>query len=872
MYTLLKPEIRKTGASKALKRAELVPLLVCKEEKPQHIDLLFLKKGEASEYGHYVYIKNFSRLISSDRSKHNGQIYACKCCLTIFNSCERLKQHQEACNGQRIEKPVRVHLPQLGAHILRFKDQQYTRKLDYVIYADLECILKPVSDDATKKFGEASSRLQQHVPVSYCYYVVGKENIDELKPVVYTARSPCENIMHHLMLRLQTEARKIFQKLREKRDIKKMKPLTPAEMEEFNSIRACPECATEFINEIKPCRHHCHVTGAYLKPLCNSCNLKLKVQYFVPVIFHNLRGYDGHFIVSALNVDTETLDIIPSTREKYTCLTKRVRVDDENFISLRFIDSFQFMSSSLQTLAKNLPHTLKHHLSVHINDATKVNLLCQKGHFPYTYLSDYSRLSTPHLPPIEEFYNDLKRESLSEQEYRHVQTVWSHFECQTLQDYLEVYLLSDVLLLADIFENFRLQSLTHYQLDPCHFVSTPSLSWYSMLKKTKVELELLCDIDMYLMFEQNIRGGVCHVSKRYARANNPYMLGGDDDEGAVYDPSKRTSYLMYYDQNSLYANAMSHYLPQSDFRWLPSEEISELNILTLAPDAETGYVLEVDLEYPQTIHAAHKDYPFCAEKSIPPNSKGKVAKLMCTVENKTKYVIHYLYLQCALQHGLRLTKIHRVLAFSQSPWLKPYIDLNIELRKTAKNKFETDYFKLLNNSIFGRSIMNVRKFLNAKLVLNKQQFWRAVSKVTFAKSTIFDENIALMEFYKGHLFLNIPIYVGFSILDISKQVQYNWFYTQAPLIFKNFKYSLMYTDTDSFILHLYSKKRRGDGKAAAADVYTTMLEWREKFDLSNFPKDHPCYSEENARQLNMMKDEYAGNIIVEVVALRPKMY
>ncbi len=863
VYTLMKKP-QENCAVAATMEEEIVPLIVCKEEKLEHCDLLYLKN---SEYGHYVYIKDLSRLLNSGISKNCKKLdYICKCCLCHFINQELLLRHKEYCNAQRIQDPVRVHLPRFGENILRFKEQQYTHKIDYVIYADLECILKPITNEDMKTFGSASSRLHEHVPISYCYYVVDKGYSNN--PVIYTAQSADENIMYRFLDDLKHEARKIYSKLRRKRDIRQMIPLTEAQLQEFNTIKNCPGCGTHFNSANRPRRHHCHVTGAYLKPLCNNCNLNTKIQYFIPVIFHNMRGYDGHFVVTSIDIDSEHVDIIPSTHEKYTTISKTVRVDPDNnkaTINLRFIDSFQFLNSSLETLSQNLPNNLKHHLNFHVADVEKRQLLCQKGIFPYTYLSDHSKLSDVDVPPIEKFYNDLKKEHISEEEYQHVQHVWTTFNCTNLQDYLEVYLLTDVLLLADIFENFREQSLTHYELDPAHFVSTPSLSWLSMLKKTEVELELLCDIDMYLMLEQNIRGGICHVGKRYARANNPYMIGSGDKEWE-YDPQQETSYITYYDQNSLYANAMSHYLPQRNFKWLSQEEIANLDIMSVGKDAETGYILEVDLEYPSEIHESHKDYPFCAEKQVPPDGKAKVAKLLCTLEDKEKYVIHYMTLQCALEHGLRLKKIHRVISFTQSPWLKTYIDINIELRKQAKNKFETDYFKLLNNSIFGRSIMNLRKFLKAKLVLNEKQYSRAVKKVNFAKSTIFNENIALMEFYKCNLLLKMPVYLGFSILDISKTIQYNWFYKEAPIIFHNFNYSMMYTDTDSFILYLTAKNGEN------SDVYKNVRHFREKFDLSNFPPSHQCHFTENARQLNKMKDEYAGKIIVEVVALRPKMY
>ena len=232
----------------------------------------------------------------------------------------------------------------------------------------------------------------------------------------------------------------------------------------------------------------------------------------------------------------------------------------------------------------------------------------------------------------------------------------------------------------------------------------------SVIKKTNVNLELLTDIDMLLMIEAGIRGGMCQSVHRYAKANNKYMKN--------YDKSIESSYLMYLDANNLYGWAMSQKLPVNGFKW--ENDLSRFNedfIKNYNENSDMGYFLEVDVEYPKKLFGSHKDLPFLPERK----KLEKVEKLVCSIEDKEKYVIHIRALKQALNHGLILKRVHRVIQFNQEAWLKPYIDMNTKLRKEAKNEFEKDFFKLMNNSVFGKTMENVRKHRDIKLVTTEEK-------------------------------------------------------------------------------------------------------------------------------------------------------
>ena len=251
----------------------------------------------------------------------------------------------------------------------------------------------------------------------------------------------------------------------------------------------------------------------------------------------------------------------------------------------------------------------------------------------------------------------------------------------------------------------------------------------SVLKKTNVNLELLTDIDMLLMIEAGIRGGMCQSIHRYAKANNKYMKN--------YDKSIDSSYLMYLDANNLYGWAMSQKLPVNGFKW--ENDLSRFNenfIKNYNENSDVGYFLEVDIEYPKQLWSFHKDLPFLPERK----KLEKVEKLVCSIEDKEKYVIHIRALKQALNHELILKRVHRVIQFNQEAWLKPYIDMNTKFRKEAKNEFEKDSFKLMNNSVFRKTLENVRKHGDMKLVTTEEKRIKLVPERNYHTSKHFSDN------------------------------------------------------------------------------------------------------------------------------------
>jgi len=333
---------------------------------------------------------------------------------------------------------------------------------------------------------------------------------------------------------------------------------------------------------------------------------------------------------------------------------------------------------------------------------------------------------------------------------------------------------------------------------------------------------------------------------------------------------------MYLDANNLYGWAMSQYLPTGGFKWMTDKQINKINLAKYNENSEKGLILEVDLEYPKELHNIHNDYPLAAErvcvnkdmlseycKKIATKyniSTGLVHKLIPTLSNKEKYVLHYRNLQLYLDLGLEVNEVHRVLEFNQSPWLKQYINFNTQKRTQAKNSFEKDFFKLMNNSVFGKTMENVRKRVDVRLITDEKKLLKMASKPTYVSSKIFNENLVAVHKIKETLTLNRPAYVGMCILDLSKTLMYDFHYNYIKEKYGN-KAKLLFTDTDSLTYEIETE-----------DVYQDFWNNKDLFDNSDYPESSPYFDNRNKKIIGKFKDEACGISITEFIGLRSKMY
>ena len=656
-------------------------------------------------------------------------------------------------------------------------------------------------------------------------------------------------------------------------------------------------CSKEFKDEKNKVKDFCYYTGKFKGAAHKKCIDNTLKEVEIPICFHNGSNYDYHFIIKEIAKEFDGIECIGENSEKYITFTASIDKEFNDGLKikykLRFIDTFRFTFDSLQNLVDNLTelnvckkcngtcNNYKRHNNVLIyncslcnkksyrsidelikrcskvysicnNDLDKFLLLLRKGVYPYEYMNTWNRFNECENPPFEKYYSKLNLTNITKEDYVHSQKVWNKFKIKDIGDYHDLYAQSDTLQLADVFENVKDMCLDIYGLDPSKFVSSPNLAWQACLKITGIELELITDNDMLLMIEEGIRGGICQAIVPLIKANNKYLKN--------YDKSLPSSFLKYLDANNLYEWATCKKLSFRNFNFVNPSYYDEDLIKNYDEDEnDYGAILEVDIEYPEEVALKHEDIAFLPER----RKINGVEKLITTLENKKKYVVHILVLKLALYHGLRLKKVHRVTEFEQKKWLKPHIEMNNKHRKNAKNEFEKDFFKLMNNSVFGKTMENVRNHRDIKLVNTYEKLSKYAYEPNFKNVKCFSEDLLGVEMRKVVVRMYKPVYLGQAILDISKTLMYDFYYGYLKEKYED-RVRLCYTDTDSFNLYILTE-----------DFYEDIInDVNEKFDTSSYSKNtnRPITVNVNKKVLGMMKDELGDNEMIESVNVCGKLY
>ncbi|XP_065183200.1 uncharacterized protein LOC135814066 [Sycon ciliatum] len=523
---------------------------------------------------HFTWIKNFSRACEN---KNRHATHYCFRCLSAHKTADSLQHHSERC---QVMKPVPVVMPTAKDSILKYTNLKHRMAAPYIIYADTEAIIEPMEE----QHGSSTVRTARHVPCSIRYAAIRSNG------EVRGEFDDCsENAIHNFFDSLKELEGSIQE------DLADIKPIhMTAELElEFQNAVNCWIC-DEVLGEDRV-RDHDHLTGNYRGAAHYQCNIQLSIypdRQIIPVVFHNLKGYDAHHLIAHIGMtEVEEVEYEDSNQRKRIKKVGEISVianNMEKYISFkwrqyRFIDSMAFLNSSLDSLVSNTPEdalkltrTLAHH-----------DLLLRKGVYPYEYMDSFARFDETQLPPKSAFESSLTGEGISDADYAHAQNVWQTFECSTMEAYHDLYLQTDVYLLADVFEHFRKTAYKTYGLDPAHYLTLPGYAWDALLRFTQIELQLLTDVDMHLFVEAGLRGGISMASQRYGKANNPTM-----DQ---YNSAEPTSYLLYLDANNLYGWAMCQSMPTSEFAWC-DKNLSE--ILAHPVDSSTGFIVECDLEVP----------------------------------------------------------------------------------------------------------------------------------------------------------------------------------------------------------------------------------------------------------------------------------
>ena len=820
------------------------------------IDLLYIDDGHTA---HYLLIKEFNAFMRHRTKYHNSMNY-CRKCFHGFTFKDHLEEHSERCH-QGINQVVKM--PESGT--IEYGRIYREEKKPFTIYFDFECLTIPFDTCSREPNKKSTVKYQKHTPANFC--IMTKSDFENYRDRTIEFSHENPNVVIGTFIRSMSS---IHDEMMEHQDNNSCKiNMTAEDEKDFWASKHCYLCKKDLqwgSLTNPPVRDHNHrmATNNYRGAACNTCNLNYYNRIRkVPAIAHNLKGYDLNLFLLDLVKAAETISVIPETIEKF----KAVFTD-----KFTFLDSFAFMSTSLEKLAASLKNSGLHKFErLRKEFPNNYVLLAEKGVYFYDYASEFSVLSETKLPPKEAFFNKLQQKHISQADYERAQKVFEATRCRNLEDYTKVYAKTDVAILCDVFENFRNLCMSYYGLDCCHYVSLPAFAWDAMLKMTGVKIDYITDLDMYTFIEDNLRGGVTTINHRYFKANNKYI----DD----FDDSMPSTFAHYVDCNNLYGKGMELPLPTGNFGWLERQEIDSLKIMEINPDGDKSYILEVDLDYPAVLHDWHNDYPLAVqnrlilESEISPYNKEflkrnkekfkSTRKLTPDLHHKIKYVCSIRTLQLFIQQGLQLKKIHRVLTADQSSFLEPYIKFNSAKRLAATSKFESDFFKLANNAIYGKFIESLRNRTDVTIVKDPSKAKKLTSKPQFKGFQILDEDVTVVQSVKKTLKLDKPIACGFIVLENSKFIMGDfWYNTLKPMYGDRIK--LLLSDTDSFIYGVETE-----------DGYKDLDGIRHRMDLSGYDRNTPLgkyHDPKNKKVPGMFSDERPTEVIKEVIALKPKMY
>ncbi|XP_077282310.1 uncharacterized protein LOC143908499 [Temnothorax americanus] len=453
----------------------IVPLRLTDDKRDRHVNLLYLRDTlRGVNRGHFAWIKNLSRLVNSQLTAKRCAKHVCDRCLHYFYTQEKLAAHSVDCA---------ILLPNENDKWLSFDNHDRKERLPFVVYADLECIFERRERENVEG-GARTERYayQRHVPFSLGYYLYC--TYDDTASAYRCRRG--EDCVSWFANELRVLAHRAKNKFSTN---VAMVELTEDEKREFRLATRCHVCGKSFQPEDKRVRDHCHLTGRYRSPAHFRCNLNYRNVYVIPVFFHNLLGYDAHFVIEKIaNEFKGGIDLLPLTKESYISFSKTVK---ETQTDGGYAASIKTLASYLNKDKLRITRSEYADLS-----AEDLDLLTRKGVFPNEYVDSVDKLRETELPPREAFYSSLTDETANESDYEHATRAWRRFRVRDLGEYSDLYLKIDVLLLADIFKNFRDACSATYGLDSAHYYTLPGYTWDAMLRYTGVRFELLTDIDM----------------------------------------------------------------------------------------------------------------------------------------------------------------------------------------------------------------------------------------------------------------------------------------------------------------------------------------------------------------------------------------
>ena len=978
------------------------------------VHLLFVGPKAGKYVGHFYFVKKINALFyHTEKSNNTTKFYCpwccgykvrtpctkhkridgnkalfCGKCMAFFNTQKEYDYHQDKCLIK--DNNVRpVIIPQEPKRVeFNIKHTNRTYLLPVIFVADFESTLYKVqaNDPKRHKQGTKMWRDRRHLPTSFGIKMATRPDIlkyeeslpeeerfpEDLDDFYICSGSSPDAVMNdfcNILLDWSERIQRYF-KYRGKHTRK----LTDEEQEKFRHEECCYMCRRSF-QKFRACDKKQDIdyfTSKYLGAACPECYMARKPEHhFIPLFFHNAKGYDMHFVLKAITHDCYGCQFegIPMNGEKLMSMTisreeKRKTLDGHEYkvktmCDIRILDSILFLllglgplneilkSQHKDNLEEGFPITYRTFRKQKYADPIEqkqnalqgnarfgynneqIEIALQKNLYPYLWFDDPMKLALPigELDKLVaedryEMFTDTVTEkfkqNFAKQKARYFEIRAKFPDIKEVWEWVDIYLTNDVCNLADIMMMFRFTLHASHGLDAAYYFGGPSMSWDAFLLKLTREHpewcpELICqDMNMLCFFKKCIRGGTSCVMKRYSKAYNKFMpkiykpeaeiVSEEMESGPMENeeeqpkkPKKKTYYIIDLDANNLYGWGMKGKLPMGDFKWMDDVFLEYLNEhlckdglmhwIEMIEKDDRGAFIECDLYVPEHLHDRFNSYPPAPEKlkvkkeDISPfvnemnrtsNSKPNTTTpmLMQTLAKKDHYYVHIKNLGLYLKLGLVVEKIYNVVTFAQAKFMEAYIDMNTFLRVNGRSAFEKLLYKLMNNSIYGKTFEDPGKRAALKFINGVDQYYKIVSKTGFNGSVFQQDDFMIAKVLYESITYEKPLYLGATITEYAKYLMFDFYYNVLLDYYDETRVKLLFTDTDSLMLEIQTE-----------DIFADIKEINDKYDcpidVSSFAKEVvEKYQISTAGNgvIGKFKSETGSDVIYQFAGLRSKMY
>ena len=809
----------------------------------------------------------------------------CSYCFTKHGNTEKLKKHKHKFCANKNDISNKIYPQQKS---LVFKNFHKTQKLDFLCFYDFEAAFQEIN--TTEKI---------HIPIIFSYLIINTK-YNQIVDFYTEVNSNPHQLVNSFLERLVN----FWSATCPYYQIAFSIHFNEIQFENFERETNCKICLMEFSSDNFKCAHHDHTIEFhnYISALCSRCNLKIIRQKNLIIISHN-SSYDMSFLIKYSKNSFAWKILTQKSNLKFYNISVK---------NLSFVDSFQFLKSSLSNLIKQAQKDNKDFYFFNQIISKKFNitqsdelfkLLKGKLYFPYDFINDSKKLEQTIFPNKKEFYNKLNNTHISQKNYNIAKKIYTLSKCKNLGEYYSLYCEIDVIMLADLYLMNRQFMHQEFKLDMAQYLTLPSYSmdsflYYKFTKDPYFKIDLMENVDLINLIQSSIRGGFCQLNTHSLVLDDASkLLLNENLNKRIFRKGILVSCIETFDLNSNYPSAMTEPLPIGDFKKLT--DIDEITCIIESlkkneinfQDSEIGYYFYVSLDE-NNIHVQDltDEFPFALEKKdiffdqLGPYTKEKFKNVSLNLKfkrlighhfPKNSYFVDGESLQQYLYYGLKLVEVFDIYSYTQKPFLKEFIMKNIELRKQTSCKMDSDLFKLCNNSIFGKTLTNVIHYsTNTILCLNKKSFLKYLCSPYFINYTPIHENKIIITMRKRNINFDYPSFIGYSVLEKAQRYMKTIYYDVIKIILQNNFLSLLYSDTDSFYISYMLSLREYSQEAYFTERYKILKQFKDKniLDCSNFHPKHIMYDETNKGQLFYMKLENTRLIYGAFYGLAPKIY